>query len=112
MAGVPKEVHKITEQDGTIRFTTEFDGSLDWINNNLQNGETITYKADVSGIQKDIEACKDENGTIHYYSVMDDGSKQELTQQTDKDGKITYVADTSEVENAVKIQSPKIQRLK
>lgn len=100
VAGVPKEVHKITEQDGTIRFTTEFDGSLDWINNNLKNGETITYKADVSGIQKDIEACKDENGTIHYYSVMDDGSKQELTQQTDKDGKITYVADTSAVEQA------------
>lgn len=100
VAGVPKEVHKITEQDGTIRFTTEFDGSLDWINNNLQNGETITYKADVSGIQKDIEACKDENGTIHYYSVMDDGSKQELTQQTDKDGKITYVADTSAVDQA------------
>lgn len=100
IAGVPKEVHKITEQDGTIHFTTEFDGSLDWINNNLQNGETITYKADVSGIQKDIEACKDENGTIHYYSVMDDGSKQELTQQTDKDGKITYVADTSQVEQA------------
>ena len=98
VAGVPKEVHKITEQDGTIRFTTEFDGSLDWINNNLKNGETITYKADVSGIQKDIEACKDENGTIHYYSVMDDGSKQELTQQTDKDGKITYIADTSAVE--------------
>lgn len=112
VAGVPKEVHKITEQDGTIRFTTEFDGSLDWINNNLQNGETITYKADVSGIQKDIEACKDENGTIHYYSVMDDGSKQELTQQTDKDGKITYVADTSEVENAVKnteSQNPKVK---
>lgn len=100
VAGVPKEVHKITEQDGTIRFTTEFDGSLDWINNNLKNGETITYKADVSGIQKDIEACKDENGTIHYYSVMDDGSKQELTQQTDKDGKITYIADTSAVEQA------------
>lgn len=100
VAGVPKEVHKITEQDGTIRFTTEFDGSLDWINNNLKNGETITYKADVSGIQKDIEACKDENGTIHYYSVMDDGSKQELTQQTDKDGKITYVADTSAVDQA------------
>lgn len=112
VAGVPKEVHKITEQDGTIRFTTEFDGSLDWINNNLKNGETITYKADVSGIQKDIEACKDENGTIHYYSVMDDGSKQELTQQTDKDGKITYVADTSEVENAVKnteSQNPKVK---
>ena len=112
VAGVPKEVHKITEQDGTIRFTTEFDGSLDWINNNLQNGETITYKADVSGIQKDIEACKDENGTIHYCSVMDDGSKQELTQQTDKDGKITYVADTSEVENAVKnteSQNPKVK---
>lgn len=112
VAGVPKEVHKITEQDGTIRFTTEFDGSLDWINNNLKNGETITYKADVSGIQKDIEACKDENGTIHYYSVMDDGSKQELTQQTDKDGKITYVADTSELENAVKnteSQNPKVK---
>lgn len=101
VAGVPKEVHKITEQDGTIRFTTEFDGSLDWINNNLQNGETITYKADVSGIQKDIEACKDENGTIHYYSVMDDGSKQELTQQTDESGKITFTADTSQVENAI-----------
>lgn len=101
VAGVPKEVHKITEQDGTIRFTTEFDGSLDWINNNLQNGETITYKADVSGIQKDIEACKDENGTIHYYSVMDDGSKQELTQQTDKNGKITFTADTSQVENTI-----------
>lgn len=112
VAGVPKEVHKITEQDGTIRFTTEFDGSLDWINNNLKNGETITYKADVSGIQKDIEACKDENGTIHYYSVMDDGSKQELTQQTDKDGKITYVADTSEVENAVKNTESKNPKVK
>nr|DAR44053.1 MAG TPA: chromosome segregation ATPase [Caudoviricetes sp.] len=112
IAGVPKEVHKITEQDGTIHFTTEFDGSLDWINNNLQNGETITYKADVSGIQKDIEACKDENGTIHYYSVMDDGSKQELTQQTDKDGKITYVADTSEVENAVKNTESKNPKVK
>lgn len=112
VAGVPKEVHKITEQDGTIRFTTEFDGSLDWINNNLKNGETITYKADVSGIQKDIEACKDENGTIHYYSVMDDGSKQELTQQTDKDGKITYIADTSEVENAVKNTESKNPKVK
>lgn len=112
IAGVPKEVHKITEQDGTIHFTTEFDGSLDWINNNLQNGETITYKADVSGIQKDIEACKDENGTIHYYSVMDDGSKQELTQQTDKDGKITYVADTSEVENTVKNTESKNPKVK
>ena len=112
VAGVPKEVHKITEQDGMIRFTTEFDGSLDWINNNLKNGETITYKADVSGIQKDIEACKDENGTIHYYSVMDDGSKQELTQQTDKDGKITYVADTSEVENAVKNTESKNPKVK
>lgn len=112
IAGVPKEVHKITEQDGTIHFTTEFDGFLDWINNNLQNGETITYKADVSGIQKDIEACKDENGTIHYYSVMDDGSKQELTQQTDKDGKITYVADTSEVENTVKNTESKNPKVK
>ena len=112
VAGVPKEVHKITEQDGTIRFTTEFDGSLDWINNNLKNGETITYKADVSGIQKDIEACKDENGTIHYYSVMDDGSKQELTQQMDKDGKITYVADTSKVENAVKNTESKNPKVK
>lgn len=112
VAGVPKEVHKITEQDGTIRFTTEFDGSLDWINNNLKNGETITYKADVSGIQKDIEACKDENGTIHYYSVMDDGSKQELIQQTDKDGKITYVADTSAVENAVKNTESKNPKVK
>lgn len=102
VGGVPEEVNKITEQDGTIRFTTEFDGSVDWINNNLQNGETITYKADVSGVQKDIEAYKDEDGTIHYYSIMDDGSKQDLMQQTDENGTIIYVPDTSKVESAVK----------
>ena len=109
VAGVPEEVNKVTDQEGNIHFTSEFDGSADWLKDNLQKGETITYTADVSGVKQDIDAYKDQDGEIHYYSVLDDGSKQELKQEKDKDGKITYEADTSKADKAVEDSKEKAE---
>lgn len=104
VGGVPKEVNKIADADGKIHYTADFDGSKEWLENNLEKEETITFKADVAGVTQDIQAYKDEDGTIHYYSVLDNGTRKELEQHKNEDGTITYTttADTSGVEKATK----------
>ena len=104
IGGVPKEVNKITDAEGKIHYTADFDGSKEWLENNLEKEETITFKADVAGVTQDIQAYKDEDGTIHYYSVLDNGTRKELEQHKNEDGTITYTttADTSGVEKATK----------
>ena len=104
IGGVPKEVNKIADAEGKIHYTADFDGSKEWLENNLKKEETITFKADVAGVTQDIQAYKDEDGTIHYYSVLDNGTRKELEQHKNEDGTITYTttADTSGVEKATK----------
>ena len=104
IGGVPKEVNKIADAEGKIHYTADFDGSKEWLENNLEKEETITFKADVAGVTQDIQAYKDEDGTIHYYSVLDNGTRKELEQHKNEDGTITYTttADTSGVEKATK----------
>lgn len=90
IAGAEKEVNKIVDKDGNIKYTADFDGSnLDWLNDNLKNGETITFNADVGGVEKEINAYKDSDGQIHYSADIDDATK-DIEAVKNQDGSITY----------------------
>lgn len=48
--------NKIADAEGKIHYTADFDGSKEWLENNLKKEETITFKADVAGVTQDIQA--------------------------------------------------------
>lgn len=64
----------------------------------LQQGSTITFNATVDGQTSVVNATKDQNGQIVYSEVLDDGSSRALEAETQKDGTITFTADTSKAE--------------
>ena len=81
VGGVPKEVNKIADAEGKIHYTADFDGSKEWLENNLKKEETITFKADVAGVTQDIQAYKDENGTITYTTTADTSGVEKATKK-------------------------------
>lgn len=70
-------------------FNIDFDVSnIEAQVSDLEIGETLTFHADIDGVQQEIEAIKNENGTISYYTEFDG----KLTQiELNKDGTITYI---------------------
>lgn len=99
--GVKKDIASILDQNGNITYTTSFDGTENWINENLEKGCTLKFNANLNDVNTEIQAVKDQDGNITYYATMDDGSQQAINQQTDENGKITFTADTSQVENVI-----------
>lgn len=60
----------------------------------LSTGSTITFTADVNGIEQEITAVKNEDGTITYTTEIN-GEATEV--QLNKDGTVTYSVNTSVV---------------
>lgn len=58
--------------------------------NNLENGDSILFTAEVDGESMDVIAKKDLNGEITYEAMLADGSVQELEQMKHQDGTVTY----------------------
>lgn len=73
----------------------------------LQQGSTITFNATVDGQNSVVNATRDKNGQIVYSEVLDDGSSRALEAETQKDGTITFTADTSEAEKKAEKASKK-----
>lgn len=73
----------------------------------LQQGSTITFNATVDGQNSVVNATRDKNGQIVYSEVLDDGSSRALEAETQKDGTITFTADTSESEKKAEKASKK-----
>lgn len=70
-------------------------------NADIQDGErTITYKADVSGVETQVKAVQDEDGNIRYYADIN-GAEVELQQIETTNGVIYVTADTSDAEEEI-----------
>lgn len=92
VGGIEQEVSLITDKDGKIRYTAEFDGSSEeWLNNNLDVGETIVYTANVDGVAETIEAYKSEDGEIFYSATLEDGTREALEKTLDASGNTVYI---------------------
>lgn len=59
-------------------------------------GTSITFKAKVDNVEKDIQAVKDADGNITYKANIDNAVK-DLEEVEDVDGNITYTANTSKI---------------
>lgn len=81
------------------------DGKLDYSTvqqqlSEMASGSTIKFNADIDGVERTIEAVKNEDGTITYVADID-GEPTEV--QLNKDGSITYVV--NEVQGT-KVETP------
>ncbi|MFR0986719.1 MAG: hypothetical protein ACLSFZ_09530 [Frisingicoccus sp.] len=54
----------------------------------MEIGKTLTFNADIDGVQQEIEAVKNENGTISYFTEID-GTRTQF--ELNKNGTITYI---------------------
>ena len=83
------DLDELFSEEPVIKLTTEADvANIESLASDLEIGETLTFTADIGGVEQEIEAIKNEDGTISYYTKLDDT----LTQvQLNKDGTVTYV---------------------
>lgn len=60
--------------------------------NQLAKGSSITFTANVDGVERDVKAVKNKDGEIVYYSFLDDGSQQIIDAKADKTGTLTFTS--------------------
>ncbi len=64
----------------------------------MKNGTTITFKAEMNGVETEITAVKDVDGKISYKTILEDGSTQWLVAVKNQDGTVTYEPITEALE--------------
>ena len=74
--------HIVMEVDAT---TDQIQAQID----QLQGDQTLTFRAEVDGIEQVVNAVRNEDGTITYTATID-GVKQVLSPELNKDGTIDY----------------------
>lgn len=88
------KIDGVLSNDGKT-IVMDVDATTDEIQNqisNLENGQTLLFKAEVDGKVQGIEAIKDENGDITYTANID-GVERTVDEIKNEDGTITYHAD-------------------
>lgn len=81
----------IAANDGK-HIVMDVDASTDQIQaqlDKLETGQTITFNAEVDGVDSVINAVKDEEGNITYTATID-GVEQEISPILNKDGTVSY----------------------
>ena len=100
--GAERTLSLIENEDGTISFTAETSNveeevgllkkDLDAQLSDLSVGQKIKLSAEVDGVDSEIEAVKNEYGTITYVAEVD-GVKQEVGLVQNEDGTISFTAE-------------------
>ena len=100
--GAERTLSLIENEDGTISFTAEtskveeevglLKKDLDAQLSSLSIGQKIELSAEVDGVDSEIEAIKNEYGTITYVAEVD-GVKQEVGLVQNEDGTISFTAE-------------------
>ncbi|MFR2711601.1 MAG: hypothetical protein ACLTBP_08510 [Frisingicoccus sp.] len=79
----------LASNEPVIKVTAEADVStIEAQVSGMEIGETLTFNADISGVQQEIEAIKNEDGTISYFTEID-GTRTQF--ELNKNGTITYI---------------------
>lgn len=85
----------VDPEDITVSVDADTSGAESKINgilrqiNELQNGQTLVFAAEVDGVKSVIEAVKNEDGTITYTANIN-GVQSEVNVVKDQDGSVTY----------------------
>lgn len=86
-----KKLDTLTSDDGKV-IQMKVDASTTEINqalNSLETGQTLMFRGDVDGVEQDLAAVKNEDGTISY--IGEDGGVQVYLQEVKhEDGTVTY----------------------
>lgn len=100
--GVERTLTLVESEDGTISFTAETSNveeevgllkkDLDAQLSDLSVGQKIKLSAEVDGVDSEIEAVKNEYGTITYFAEVD-GVKQEVGLIQNEDGTISFTSE-------------------
>ena len=100
--GAERTLSLIENEDGTISFTAETSNveeevgllkkDLDAQLSDLSVGQKIKLSAEVDGVDSEIEAVKNEYGTITYFAEVD-GVKQEVGLIQNEDGTISFTSE-------------------
>lgn len=100
--GAERTLSLIENEDGTISFTAETSNveeevgllkkDLDAQFSDLSVGQKIKLSAEVDGVDSEIEAVKNEYGTITYFAEVD-GVKQEVGLIQNEDGTISFTSE-------------------
>ena len=99
---VERTLSLVENEDGTISFTAETSNveeevgllkkDLDAQLSDLSVGQKIKLSAEVDGVDSEIEAVKNEYGTITYFAEVD-GVKQEVGLIQNEDGTISFTSE-------------------
>ena len=84
----------------TVEADIVSEGSTKSIEEQLQNlasGSTITFNADVNGVERDVSAVKNEDGSIVYTANVD--GVEVPVEVSEKDGTVTFHVDDTNVKN-------------
>ena len=74
-----------------IKLEGEFDpGEIEAQLDELSAGSTITFNADVDGVESEIQVLKNEDGTLTYSADIE-GVKTQLLPMLNQDGTVTYI---------------------
>ena len=105
--GVERTLTLVESEDGTISFTAETSNveeevgllkkDLDAQLSDLSVGQKIKLSAEVDGVDSEIEAVKNEYGTITYFAEVD-GVLTKVEPVANTDGTITFIPITDEVD--------------
>ena len=85
------KLNGIAANDGK-HIVMEVDASTDQVQtqlDRLQSDQTLTFRAEVDGVEQVINAAKNEDGTITYTATID-GVEQELSPYLSADGTVNY----------------------
>lgn len=84
----------------TVEADIVSEGSTKSIEEQLQNlasGSTITFNADINGVERDVSAVKNEDGSIVYTANVD--GVEVPVEVSEKDGTVTFHVDDTNVKN-------------
>ena len=100
--GVERTLTLVENEDGTISFTAEtskVEGDLGLLKKDLDaqlseltTGQKIEFSAEVDGVDADIEAFKNEKGTITYKADIN-GAKKDIALIQNEDGTISFTSE-------------------
>lgn len=88
----------VLQDMGLLKITPQVDLSgvqtteelNDKLSGNLEVGQSVTYKANVEGVEEEVKAVEEQEGTITYYAKDLEGVEKEVEPVAKKDGTITY----------------------